>query len=57
VDVFDPDLGVGEALSLVAGRVSDVLNDWYEQPKRFRVSFIGIDGSLLGIVESDQGQG
>lgn len=44
VTVSDPDPGVEEALSLVAGLVQDAIDGWYEQPERLSVGFFGIDG-------------
>jgi hypothetical protein len=48
VIVFDPDLVVAEALSLVVGLVRDAIEGWYETPEGFEVSFIGLDGSREG---------
>jgi len=48
VSVFDRDLGVEDALSLVAGQAQDASYGWYETPKRFEVSMIEIDGSREG---------
>ena len=50
VTVFNPDLGVEKALTLVAGLVRDAIESWYEQPEGFRVGFIGLNGSRAGII-------
>ena len=49
-EVFNPDLGVEKALTLVAGLVRDAIESWYEQPEGFRVGFIGLNGSRAGII-------
>ena len=48
VTILDPDLGVEKALALVAGMIRNAIEGWYEAPKRFRVGFIGLNGSRAG---------
>jgi hypothetical protein len=48
VTLFEPDLEIEDALTLIAGMVRDAIEGWYETPERFEVGFLEIERSRKG---------